>query len=467
MGPTLTADYLIRGAGAAGMAFADTILAETDATIVMVDRNDRPGGHWLSAYPFVRLHQPSTYYGVPSTPLGTGAVDTTGLNAGYLELASGQEVVDYFDRVMRERFLASGRVRFLSASDLADDGVVTSRTTGERTVVRARRFVDGTHSRMAIPATSPPRYSVAPDVACVPVNDLPRRALEFDDVVIVGAGKTAMDACTWLLGNGFDPDRIRWIVPRDSWVLDRGRYQTGLDHFARRCQSLADQVEALATADSARDVFTRLEASGELHRLDPDVEPEAYHCAILSELERAELRRIEGVIRLGRVTAIEAHRIVLEHGEVPTSGRTLHVDCSAAGIPTVAAEPIFAGDRITLQWVRVCSPTFSAAMIGFVEATFGEEATKNRICAPIPPATVPEDWLRMMRIDLASRAIWNEHPEIGAWLATCRLDVFSPTMHAGGAADAEAMAHLGRYLEHVQPARDALDRLLDPALAVA
>ncbi len=25
-----------------------------------------PGGHWTRAYPFVRLHQPSAYYGVNS-----------------------------------------------------------------------------------------------------------------------------------------------------------------------------------------------------------------------------------------------------------------------------------------------------------------------------------------------------------------------------------------------------------------
>ena len=55
---TIVADYLIMGAGAAGMAFADSVFTETDATMVIVDRQDRPGGHWNDAYPFVRLHQP-------------------------------------------------------------------------------------------------------------------------------------------------------------------------------------------------------------------------------------------------------------------------------------------------------------------------------------------------------------------------------------------------------------------------
>ncbi|OWY61309.1 hypothetical protein B7486_64465, partial [cyanobacterium TDX16] len=60
-------DYLVMGAGAVAMAFTDALLeASEDATVVLVDRRDRPGGHWNDAYPFVRLHQPSSFYGVSS-----------------------------------------------------------------------------------------------------------------------------------------------------------------------------------------------------------------------------------------------------------------------------------------------------------------------------------------------------------------------------------------------------------------
>ena len=45
----LETDYLVIGAGAAAMAFVDTLLDESDARIVMVDRHDRPGGHWNDA----------------------------------------------------------------------------------------------------------------------------------------------------------------------------------------------------------------------------------------------------------------------------------------------------------------------------------------------------------------------------------------------------------------------------------
>ena len=57
-------DYLVVGAGAMGMAFTDVLIAETDATVTIVDRHARPGGHWNDSYPFVRLHQPSSFYGV-------------------------------------------------------------------------------------------------------------------------------------------------------------------------------------------------------------------------------------------------------------------------------------------------------------------------------------------------------------------------------------------------------------------
>jgi hypothetical protein len=105
----INVDYLIIGAGAMGMAFADTILSESDKTIAIVDRYGRPGGHWTRAYPFVRLHQPSAFYGVNSRELGSGRKDTIGGNAGLFELASGPEVLSYYDQVMNQQFPGRGR----------------------------------------------------------------------------------------------------------------------------------------------------------------------------------------------------------------------------------------------------------------------------------------------------------------------------------------------------------------------
>src|SRR5450755_1991205 len=114
-------DYLVVGAGATGMAFADALVAESDADVVLVDRRHRPGGHWNDAYPFVRLHQPSAFYGVNSRTLGTDAIDEAGPNAGMYHRATSAEICDYFGRVLTETLLPSGRVRFFGMSDYVGD----------------------------------------------------------------------------------------------------------------------------------------------------------------------------------------------------------------------------------------------------------------------------------------------------------------------------------------------------------
>lgn len=103
---------MIIGAGAAAIAFADSLVTHADADIIMVDRRHRCGGHWNDAYSFVRLHQPSAFYGVNSRPLGNDSLDTHGLNSGLYERATGAEVSRYFVRVLEESLLPTGRVRF-------------------------------------------------------------------------------------------------------------------------------------------------------------------------------------------------------------------------------------------------------------------------------------------------------------------------------------------------------------------
>ncbi len=65
-------------------------------------------------------------------------------------------------------------------------------------------------------ATSPPPFEVADGVRCVPAGDLSDVRETPDRYVIVGAGKTALDACAHLLERGVPPDRICWIKPREG-----------------------------------------------------------------------------------------------------------------------------------------------------------------------------------------------------------------------------------------------------------
>ncbi len=139
---SIETDYLVIGSGAVGRAFSDVILNETDANIVFVDLHDRPGGYWNDAYPFVRLHQPSANYGVNSRALGHGTKDATGLNAGLDELASGAEVLSYFEQVMQQQFLPTGRVAYHPQCRYGQQGgehTFTSLVSGRRQRVSVRR----------------------------------------------------------------------------------------------------------------------------------------------------------------------------------------------------------------------------------------------------------------------------------------------------------------------------------------
>ena len=458
---SIETDYLVIGAGAIGMAFVDTLLTDTDSQIVMVDRHHRPGGHWNEAYPFVRLHQPAAYYGVNSRELGQGAKDSVGLNAGMYGLSSGAELLAYFDQVMQQRFLPSGRVRFLPMSQVVGAYEVESLLTGARQPVRVRRkVVDGTHSRMQVPATTPPRYAVAPGVRCVPVNELARLARPQAGYVVVGAGKTGMDACIWLLEQGVDPDHIRWVMPRDSWVLDRANVQSGDEFFMNTWGTMTRQLEAVVAAGNVQDLMLRLEAAGEWMRIDPRVTPTVYHGAILSKAELAQLRRIHGVARLGHVKSIDASQIHLEQGSIPLPQGTLVVDCSAAGIPSVEAVPVWAGDRITPQWLRSFGTVLGASFIAHVEATVGDDAEKNALCTPIMPPTLATDWLRMLDVSMKNQQRWARHPGLKQWLAESRLNALFHSAARIQPDQTEKIAVMQRYRQAIKPAVARLSELI-------
>jgi len=463
---TLEADYVIAGAGAVGMAFADTLLEDSAATMIVVDRRASPGGHWNDAYPFVRLHGPSFTYGVNSMPLGGGGIDRVGLNRGLHELASGAEICAYFDRVMRERLLPSGRVTYLPMHDLATDGIATSLVDGSRRRLVARRWVDATIADTQVPETHAPRFEVAAGVRLVTPTGLARLTAPAEGHVIVGGGKTAMDTALWLLEQGVDPDSITWIRPREAWLLNRANVQPTMAFFDRTLAAIAGELEAARDAGSVQELFGRLEDEGLLLRIDPGVEPAMYRCAIVSEAELAQLRCIRRVVRMGRVRAIERQRIVLERGEIATSPGWVHVHCSAAGLPRGPAQPVFQGPKIVPQYVRRCSPTFSAAFIAHVEATVDGDDEKNALCRPVPVPETPNDWLRMHLLTARNQQRWAQHPALRAWLHRSRLEAY-----AGLFEQASGDTRFGPLLQRLQqakaPAMQRLRELLEPADAVA
>jgi hypothetical protein len=431
---TLEADYLVIGSGAMGMAFTDVIMTETDARVVMVDRHHQPGGHWNDAYPYVRLHQASAYYGVNSRKLGSGAIDATGWNKGLYELATNSEVCAYFDQVMQQQFLPSGRVEYFPMCDYRGSQHFASLVSDAEYDVVAKKIVDATYMNVTVPSMRRSLYEVAEGANCVPPNTLPRLAGKWDRYIVVGAGKTGMDACLFLLKNDVDPDRISWIMPRDSWLYNRAHVQAG-EMFAQSLgRLLRDNFKAIANSRSIADFFASMEANGHLLRLDETVWPTMWRCATVSQAELEQLRRIKDIIRSGRVQRIEANRIVLDKGTVQTSPTTLHVDCTANGLAKRLVKPVFAGNHITLQSVRTCQQVFSAAFIGHIESAYKNDALKNELCTPVPHPETSADYLHTTLADFVNAARWADDPELRTWLKNARLN---PMSHSDSPSEAD------------------------------
>ena len=454
-------DYLIVGAGVAGLAFADALIAASDVDVVLVDRRHGPGGHWNDAYPFVRLHQPSAYYGVNTRVLGSDSIESDGPNAGFYQRATAAEVCDYYQRVL-EDLLASGQVRFFGMSDCAQDGPngprFVSRLTGDATAVRVRRrVVDARYLEASIPATHTPSFGAEPGMPLIPVNDLVRPAGPASGYTVIGGGKTAMDACLWLLDSGVPPEVIRWIRPRDAWLLDRV-YQQPLELVTWLIEGVSLGLEAAAQAEDVNDLFGRLEACGQLVRLDPAVEPTMYRCATVSQDELASLRRIENVVRLGRVVHIAADRIVLEAGSIPTDAGQVHVDCTAAGLRFAPARPVFADGRITVQQIRTCQPAFNAALIGYVEASRHDDSEKNLICPPNPYPDTATDWITTTCTAQRALSTWLGDADVSAWMERARLNAARGI--GAHLADPRMKSALTRMFANAEPAVTRLETLL-------
>jgi hypothetical protein len=457
---TLQADYLVVGAGAMGMAFTDVLVTESQASVIMVDRHDQPGGHWNDAYPFVRLHSASANYGVNSRALGEDAIDRSGLNRGFHERASAAEICSYFDRIMRQQFLPTGRVQYFPRCEYRGDGVLVELMSGTEHRVFSRKVVDATFTDTVVPSRSKPQYSIAAGVQCVAPNALPN-CDRADSYVVIGAGKTGIDACLWLLEHGAPEDSITWIVPRDSWLLDREHIEPRAAFFTQRMGAFVRQTELIEQAESVEHLFRLLSADGQLLRIDEEVVPTRYRCATVSRAELEQLRRIRNIVRLGRVKRIESGRIVMNKGSIETIPGALHIDCTASGIRSRPAVPVFDGKTITLQPVRMCQQCFSAALIAHVELAYEDDAQKNSFCKPIPLPIRDVDWLTMFVANMRNQYLWSSTPDLRGWIAGSRLD---PNYGRTSALTEEETALAQRFRSAIGPAVAKLEALLAQVL---
>jgi len=402
-------DYMIIGAGAMGMAFADEIFhKDASAKLVIVDRRSAPGGHWVDAYPFVRLHQPAAFYGVNSRVLGNGTKD----------LSSKGEILEYYRAVM-EKMVTSGRVEFLPAHNYLGDSQVAPLTepTNITTYKVRRKLVDATYMKVAVPSTHAPKYQVDEGVPLIPINGLVDEYNKWEQYYIIGNGKTGMDAVLFLLDKGVAKDSIHWICSNQPWVFHREQLQVG-----NVANVLMQQLDMLRSTQSITDFFLEIEDTAGLMRIDPNKVPKKWRCATVSDQEIIQLRSISNLIEKGRVTKITPTEIQLQQGSVVYTSRSLFIDCSANGLSREEAVPIFSKEKITLQSVLLCQQVFSAACIARMELTKMNDTKKNELM-PIAHPEYQEDWPFAL-----SRSVENLlflHKAFRMWMFKARLNFMS------------------------------------------
>lgn len=450
------------------MAFVDTLLDESDADVIMIDNHHQPGGHWNDAYSFVRLHQPSHFYGVASTPLGSMRIDEDGHNKGYFELASGNEVQSYFERVMRERFLPSGRVRYFPMCEWLSSEAGISKfksllSNEEREVEVSEKVVDTTFFKTTVPSRHKRSYHVADNVACVTPNQLPVTSAQHNKFCIVGAGKTAMDVGVWLINAGAHPDNISWVCPRHSWLLNREVVQGHEKFFDVSVKCITGQLQAIAQAKDVDDLFEKMEACGFLLRIHPDKKPSMFHYAIISEGEIEKLSQIGNLIENGRVESIETGKMRMQDGtEVQMPEDTLYIDCtaSATDFVTPKIKPIFEAGLITPQATQVPNPCLSGSMAAFVAANYPDDESRNAVCKPVPLPDDPTGWLSSQLGNMMNQGIFNRDPKLSKWLSTSRLDAFGRVIRNVNKFNFRKVALVMELRKHIKPAVENLNRLI-------
>jgi hypothetical protein len=404
-------DHLVVGAGATGMAFVDALVDhDPEARVAMVERRDGVGGHWRAAYPFVRLHQSSTYYGVASTLLGGDRLQTEGPEAGLHERADQPTILAYYDEV-RDRLLATGRVQLFTRCDFLGGRAFRSLGSGERFEVPDRcRVVDARYLSPDVPAESPPPFAVE-GAPVVPAGELPRSGPAGQHVV-VGSGKTATDSIVWLLRHGVDPDAICWVRPRDPWMLDRANLEPDPVLYLGMVAGL---MGLASRATSLPELFLGLEEAGTMVRIDRSVTPTMAKVPTLGRWELELLRSVRNVVRLGHVRAARRGVLDLDGGSVAVAPDALVVHCAADGLKRRPLVPIWRPDVITLQPVRAGFPCFGAALAGVVEATRDDDDEKNRVCPSSSLGGSLTDWARMNVLGFRAGAAFGAEPDLKAW----------------------------------------------------
>lgn len=155
--------------------------------------------------------------------------------------------------------LKTGRVKYFPQCEYKGDGLIQSLLESELTykVSVKRKTVNATYISPTIPSTTKPEFGFTENINLVPVNGLSYNQFAWNKYIIIGGGKTGIDAVLFLIDNNVNPNRITWIIPNDSWLLNRDFVFT--DNFTNSSIAIMNSVIGCETHE---ELFKRWEKLG-------------------------------------------------------------------------------------------------------------------------------------------------------------------------------------------------------------
>jgi|GEM_PF-4732917 len=409
-------DYLILGTDIGGLAFADVILSESDATIA-----------------FIQGHESDK---IAARLASRGRTcDTIGLNTYTLSdwcknfpsradtCTTSTSLQAYCDHVLENRFLPESRVQLLQSVEHLGHGKLRSLIDGQvrELEVRGKIVNAGALSAPTCPSFIP-SYTVTLGVDLVRPEALNAavvpRVTGLNTICVLGGGRSGTDAVLRLLSLGVATQRIHWVKSRDPWMLSSPSKQASADESINPFLVQHEGLKAMAHAHSAHDLSLRLERLGVLVRTSKNHPPTYFSAHFLTPEDAQRIQQIPNTIRKGHLHSISEIGMILSRGVVPMPPQTLYIDCTGSRTQWHHPTPVFNSDRIELAEVRLCHPSFSATMIAAVELSDMSIEEKNAHCAPVTGSSLPD----LMLTSLLNHHAWFYHDDLRDWLESCRLD---------------------------------------------
>ena len=366
-------DYLVVGAGASSLAFLDTLLTELPETkVILIDKKKIPGGHWVDAYGYVRLHHPSIVYGLASRQLEGNWLKCmlTKFTLPFMYRSNKNEIVDYFGGFVDDK-VASGQVDFypnsvydFNGNKSGKDGIHCFSSVDGSVSYKVKvhsKLVDGTRGECMIPHDCPLPFPVDEGVCVmtpnqiydtIQANDDSAMLLQNKQYVVLGAGKTGMDCIVYLQSVlKIDPSQIAWVISQDVWMLTPTFESTPWVWPKYLAVHSGDQVKAAL----------ELEKKGLFTRLDETILPSVFRYPVIQPHHLELLRNIKNIIRRGRATAIRRNEgsVTVDFGSnhspwVSPSEDCVFVHATSPGLfnDKDKSEPLFASSgKIILDYI--------------------------------------------------------------------------------------------------------------------